>query len=469
LYNWLITGQKSYIGQTLAADIASFFHDSTLYIFNNDSNIKILNLMHLPITLSKNKGFNRRNFNVLYNRFNSMIQNKNRLILTMSPYWKGDPNDSTWKKQNNPIISILDLNKNSTTNLPVYYPKEYNQYYHSDFNYAIISNSLEENSFLFSFPITANIYKYNLENNIIEIKHISSNYLNKVLPLQNSGLKSLANTNACEISSGPNYQYAHFGDLYADTYRRKYYRLICTVPHPDSSYYSSKVFDFSIQILDENLSLLSETLLPTEIRTGSLPPKVFPTDAGLWITKPYNRGEKENTLYLYEFRLVHELSNSTKIKPAPAYKPTNIETEKYFIEELYKRKVINKTEKKNIILYLNSDTYCRGCFDELLSIFDTIIIPPSSATQLKMFVAGAPDRITEQKLNKSKKVSDIFTCLSIENSTGHLFPPGTWLYFIDNNKINYRLQIIPSKLKIIATAIQLYLQGEYEALEELIK
>ena len=158
---------------------------------------------------------------------------------------------------------------------------------------------------VYSFAFDDDLYITSLDGKVMDSRNLKSMYVDHVsLPERVSSDLQLAVKNMCELP--------FYGNIIFDKYRKVYYRIV----YPRMKYERDENFVdmwqsgrgmFSIMILDENLNLIGETLLPEDTYRSDL---MFVLADGLYISSSYYK----NPMY-DEDRLVFKrflLDNKSK-------------------------------------------------------------------------------------------------------------------------------------------------------------
>jgi hypothetical protein len=167
-----------------------------------------------------------------------------------------------------PICYVYDTQTNQyTPDKVIDYPGFYYRYNWGWGNYREVFSHVQNNTILYSFPASHNVYRYDLKNKKVTEFCAGSSLIKEIHPFAD---------NKADYEPSAKIDYtkyfwenpSYFKMIY-DPYRNMYYRIV-GLPYEkydvkDIKTYRKKI---SIVIFDENLKFLGETLLDEKIETG---------------------------------------------------------------------------------------------------------------------------------------------------------------------------------------------------------
>jgi len=158
-----------------------------------------------------------------------------------------------------PIEMVLDLQCNSGHQIGEL-PDEYQQgffYGNQQWEYSRVINNKGE--LVFSFPISHDIYVFSESGQFIKATRCKSHFIDKFKPIGKNFTNDLSS-----IMDAYNYN-AQYSELLYDRYNNQYLRIVL---HNLGKFgENGKIIDFntrpwSVMVLDENLQLIKEVLMP---------------------------------------------------------------------------------------------------------------------------------------------------------------------------------------------------------------
>lgn len=193
-----------------------------------------------------------------------------------------------------PTQMILNLSTGSAVQFGDL-PSEYKRgkfYGNHQRNYSRIINNDEQ--LVFSFPISHDIYIYSIEGILLHTEKCKSRYISNFETID----ETQSNGDISAIIDAYSYN-ARYLDLIFDKYNNRYFRIALhkfDKFRPDGTINDYRLRRWSVLILDENLNIMDEVLMPENIFMTRL----IPTSNGIML-QPINTNNT-NELQTYTFQ-----------------------------------------------------------------------------------------------------------------------------------------------------------------------
>jgi hypothetical protein len=195
-------------------------------------------------------------------------------------------------------LSMLDGKSESFFLLPKLYEKNF---WGALFKYNLsISKTINDEHFLVNSPISEDLYKIDLEGNILEKIECKSKFINNIEPMNND--KLYGNKNSADWKKINSYSLtsSDYNSIIFDKFNKLYYRIIYLRPDLNKYISGERKPDFSIIVLDDKFNILGEQKFNSKIYSNNF---ILVSKSGLAIARKDLYEEDNNKLTFSIFKL----------------------------------------------------------------------------------------------------------------------------------------------------------------------